>query len=126
MKKKIAFYNENSDSLEKDIDEIKTRINRLQKYFAIESSVKLIKKDEQAYRIEIAGPDRPSLLYDLTKNLASQDIQIKNAFINTIGWYINDSFDILSSRIPDLGKIKSLLASAIPDGAHSRESAVYS
>jgi UTP:GlnB (protein PII) uridylyltransferase len=43
--------------------------------------------------VDVACTDRPALLYDIAKRLASLGIDVRQAVIDTTGWYVQDSFE---------------------------------
>ncbi|MDP0927205.1 [protein-PII] uridylyltransferase [Paracoccus onubensis] len=77
--------------------------------------------------IEIDTRDRPGLLYDLTRTLAANHIQIVSAVIATYGAQVVDSFyvkDMFGLKLHSEAKRNSLekkLRSAIADGAKRAE-----
>ncbi|SCX94058.1 [protein-PII] uridylyltransferase [Paracoccus tibetensis] len=77
--------------------------------------------------IEVDTRDRPGLLYDLTRTLAANHIQIVSAVIATFGAQVVDSFyvkDMFGLKLHSASKRESLekkLRAAIADGAKRAE-----
>ncbi len=77
--------------------------------------------------IEVDTRDRPGLLYDLTRTLAANHIQIVSAVIATFGAQVVDSFyvkDMFGLKLHSASKRESLekkLRQAIADGARRAE-----
>jgi [protein-PII] uridylyltransferase len=45
-------------------------------------------------RIEVAGQDRPALLFDLAWALARENVNVRSALIDTTGWSVQDVFEV--------------------------------
>ena len=79
--------------------------------------------------IEVDTRDRPGLLYDLTRTLAENHIQIASAVIATFGAQVVDTFyvkDMFGLKLHQQGKRDSLekkLRQAIKDGTERAEKA---
>ncbi|RQP05017.1 MAG: [protein-PII] uridylyltransferase [Paracoccus sp. BP8] len=79
--------------------------------------------------IEVDTRDRPGLLYDLTRTLADNHIQIASAVIATFGAQVVDTFyvkDMFGLKLHQAGRRESLekkLRQAIKDGAERAERA---
>jgi [protein-PII] uridylyltransferase len=77
---------------------LKGRISRQVKYMPIQAQVSITEEtDNNNHKLEIIANDRPGLLATLAHKLLSQEIELHNAKINTLGNRAEDSF-IISAR----------------------------
>lgn len=104
----------------KDRDRIKKR----ERQFTFPTSVTFDNEGSEIYTIvEVDTRDRPGLLYDLTRTLASSNIYIASAVIATFGAQVVDTFyvkDMFGLKLHTKGKQESLekkLRQAIAEGA---------
>ncbi len=104
----------------KDRDRLKKR----ERQFAFPTSIAFDNEGSDIYTIiEVDTRDRPGLLYDLTRTLASNNIYIASALIATYGAQVVDSFyvkDMFGLKLHAKGKQEALekkLRQAIADGA---------
>ena len=69
------------------------RISRQVKYMPIEAQVSITEElDNNSHKLEIIANDRPGLLAAIAHKLLSQEIQLHNAKINTLGNRAEDTF----------------------------------
>lgn len=79
--------------------------------------------------VEVDTRDRPGLLYDLTRTLAENHIQIASAVIATFGaqvvdtFYVKDMFGLKLHQQPKRDSLSKKLQQAIKDGAERAEKA---
>ena len=77
--------------------------------------------------IQVDTRDRPGLLYDLTRTLAANHIQIVSAVIATYGaqvvdsFYVKDAFGLKLTQAPKREALERRLRQAIREGAERAE-----
>jgi [protein-PII] uridylyltransferase len=103
----------------KDRDKIKKR----ERAFKLNTSISFDNEGSEIYTIiEVDTRDRPALLFDLTRTLAANNVQIASAVIATYGEQAVDSFyvkDMFGLKLYSEAKQKSLVAklrTAISEG----------
>ncbi len=75
------------------------RISRQVKYMPIEAQVSITEElDNNSHKLEIIANDRPGLLAAIAHKLLSQEIQLHNAKINTLGNRAEDTFLISAAK----------------------------
>ena len=101
-----------------ELDRVVTEIERSLKEsgrrapaaFARETSVSVAQSGERGLRIDLSCTDRPALLYDVTKRLASLDCDVRGAVIDTTGWYVRDRFEAEARGPVDAARVQRLEA----------------
>ncbi len=77
---------------------LKGRISRQVKYMPIQAQVSITEEmDHNNHKLEIIANDRPGLLAAIAHKLLSQEIELHNAKINTLGNRAEDTF-LISAR----------------------------
>ncbi|MGH6954613.1 MAG: ACT domain-containing protein, partial [Alphaproteobacteria bacterium] len=77
--------------------------------------------------IEVNGRDRPGLLYDLTRALADEKLQISSAKISTYGervvdvFYVKDAFGLKVTHPAKLEQVRTALLAALAEPAQGAE-----
>ena len=104
----------------KERDKIKKR----ERQFRVPTNISFDNDGSDIYTIiEVDTRDRPGLLYDLTRTLAANNIQIASAVIATYGvqvvdtFYVKDMFGLKLHSKPRQEALERKLRSAITDGA---------
>ena len=108
----------------KDRDKVKKR----EREFRFPTHITFDNDGSEIYTIiEVDTRDRPGLLYDLTRTLAANHIQIVSAVIATFGAQVVDSFyvkDMFGLKLHSAAKrdgLEKKLRAAIADGAKRAE-----
>jgi [protein-PII] uridylyltransferase len=106
----------------------KDRIKKREKAFKVPTHITFDNEGSDIYTIiEVDTRDRPGLLYDLARTLASANVYIANAVIATYGEQVVDSFyvkDMFGLKYHSLSKQRSLeakLRKAIVEGVERAE-----
>jgi len=97
---------------------IKGRISRQVKYMPIQAQFTITEEmDNNNHKLEIVANDRPGLLASLAHQLLSQEIELHNAKINTLGNRAEDTFLISAKKGQKLtvSKIESLRAALVAE-----------
>lgn len=110
--------------LPRDAFRARDRIKKREKAFNVPTHITFDNEGSDIYTIiEVDTRDRPGLLYDLARTLASANVYISNAVIATFGEQVVDTFyvkDIFGLKYHSLSKQKALeekLRKAIVEGA---------
>jgi [protein-PII] uridylyltransferase len=78
------------------------RVSRRVKHFPLSPEVRIFPDDkEQHYILEIVAGDRPGLLAQIAYTLATREISVVSAKINTLGERAEDTFLIDGARLRD-------------------------
>ncbi|MTI44340.1 UTP--GlnB (protein PII) uridylyltransferase GlnD [Roseibium hamelinense] len=98
----------------------KTALKGRMKAFKVEPEVLVHNSWSDEYTVlEISGLDRPGLLYDLTRSIATLNLNIASAHISTFGERVVDVFyvtDLTGQKIANIGRqeiIRERLAAAV-------------
>ncbi len=101
-----------------ELDRVVTEIERSLKEpgrrppaaFARETRVSVARGGERGLRIDLSCTDRPALLYDVTKRIASLDCDVRGAVIDTTGWYVRDRFEAEARGPVDAARVQLIEA----------------
>jgi [protein-PII] uridylyltransferase len=97
----IADYLSDPDKLDTRIVGLKGKIKGVPAVFKRKAEVAISEKRKGHYLISVSGSDRPALLYDLCRYMATNGISITNALVDTIGWHIRDEFTVAAEGLTD-------------------------
>jgi [protein-PII] uridylyltransferase len=92
LEKLLRQFLDKPDALSERIAGLKQRSMPIPPAFLREGKADILKGEGFLYTIEISGTDRPALLYDVTRFLSARGFGIRDAIIDTTGWYIRDTF----------------------------------
>ena len=109
--------------------EPKDKLKKRERAFTVPTSITFDNEGSELYTIiEVDTRDRPGLLYDLTRTLAVNNVQIASAVIATYGeqvvdtFYVKDMFGLKFHAEPKRRQLEKRLREAITSGAERARS----
>ncbi|MBN2351658.1 MAG: HD domain-containing protein [Spirochaetales bacterium] len=94
LEKGYAAYRDDLSGLSERLECLKRATKGLGARFTHPAGVTITPRGEDDARIEIAGRDRPALLFDLAWALTREGVDVRSAFIDTSGWYAQDVLEV--------------------------------
>jgi [protein-PII] uridylyltransferase len=109
--------------------EPKDKLKKRERAFTVPTSITFDNEGSELYTIiEVDTRDRPGLLYDLTRTLAANNVQIASAVVATYGeqavdsFYVKDMFGLKFHAEPKRRQLEKRLREAITSGAERARS----